>query len=226
MASKLRRGSVRVQWSGLQEYINDVETMNIKSPKLQEDFLKVVEQVVLKILRDHSPSTRLGESWKVVARGSKYTEIDTDLQELFFSIVNSTRPHEIIAGTKGPAKALHYLVGGQDFFSVRVFHPGTRGNPFIVPILKALDQILTVLMKSLMAKHYKVFKHINIGGRRHGIGNIARTVGLTGTKVSRNRGRGKISLVRQRTGRRQFKRRLGRRRRSGRFIARKDMNVG
>ena len=81
-------------------------------------------------------------------------------------------------------------------------------------------------MSSLIAKHYKTFKHINIGGRRHGIGNISRTVGLTGTKLSRNRGRGKISLVRQRTGRRQFKRRLGRRRRSGRFIARKDMNVG
>jgi len=226
MVSKIRSGTVNVKWTGLQEFINEVETMNIKSPKLQQQFLKVVEQVVLKILRDHSPSVELGQSWKVVARGTKYTEIDTDLQELFFSIVNRTRPHEIIAGTKGNAKALHYLVGGRDFFSVRVFHPGTRGNPFITPILKALDKIIVVLMKAMIAKHYKVFKHINQQATRHGIGNIARTVGLTGTKLSRNRGRGKISMVRQRTGRRQFKRRLGRRRRSGRFIARKDMNVG
>jgi len=197
-----------------------------KSSTLQADFLRVVEKVVLKIIRDHSPSVTLGESFKVVARGTNYTEIDTDLPELFFSIVNATRPHEIIAGTKSGAKTLHYLVGGQDFFSVRVFHPGTRGNPFIVPILNVLDKLLMELMKRLIAVHYKPFKHIRQQATRHGIGNISRTVGLTGTKLSRNRGRGKISLVRQRTGRRQFKRRLGRRRRSGRFIARKDMNVG
>jgi len=222
----LRKGSVNYQWTGLQEYINDIETMNINSPKLQADFLRTVEQVVLQVLRNASPSTSLGESWKVTARGAKYTEIDTDLQELFLSIVNGTRPHEIVAGTKGNAKALHYLVGGQDFFSVRVFHPGTRADPFIVPILRALDKLLMALMSALMAKHYRTFKHINIQATKHGIGNISRTVGLTGTKLSRNRGRGKISMVRQRTGRRQFKRRLGRRRRSGRFIARKDMNVG
>lgn len=224
--ARIRKGAVNYRWTGLQEYINDVESLNVNSNKLQEQFLRIVEQVVIKILRERSPSDELGRSWKVVARGTKYTEIDTDLQELFFAIVNRTRPHEIVAGTQSNAKALHYLVGGQDFFSVRVFHPGTKGNPFIVPIIKALDQVLMALMTSLIAKNYKTFKHINIGGRRHGIGNIARTVGLTGTKLSRNRGRGKISLVRQRTGRRQFKRRLGRRRRSGRFIARKDMNVG
>lgn len=220
------RNTPTMRWTGLQEYIRDVETMDVKSPNLQRDFLKVVEQVVLQILRQESPSTRLGQSWKVVARGTTYTEIDTDLQELFLSIVNRTRPHEIIAGTQSNAKALHYLVGGQDFFSVRVFHPGTRANPFIVPILRALDKVLTSLMTSLVAKHYKTFKHIRIQATRHGLGNIARTTGLTGTSLSRNRGRGKVTLVRQRTGRRQFKRRLGRRRRSGRFIARKDMQVG
>ena len=36
---------------------------------------------------------------------------------------------------------------------------------------------------------------------------IAKTVGLTGTNVSSIRGRGKISMVRARTGRKQFKRR-------------------
>ena len=48
--------------------------------------------------------------------------------------------------------------------------------------------------------------------------NIAKTVGLTGTKVSSLRGRGKITMVRGRTGRKQFKRRLGRRRRTGQWI--------
>lgn len=223
---KLQRATTDIKWTGLQEYIDEVETMVTKSPNLQSDFLRVVEQIVLKVLREQSPSVTLGNSFKVVARGSTYTEIDTDLQDLFFSIVNSTRPHEIIAGTKSGAKTLHYLVGGQDFFSVRVFHPGTRGFPFILPLIKSLDRLLMELMKQLIAKHYKPFKHIRQQATRHGIGNIARTVGLTGTKLSRNRGRGKISMVRQRTGRRQFKRRLGRRRRTGRFIARKDMTVG
>ena len=80
--------------------------------------------------------------------------------------------------------------------------------------------------KKSKAKLISQFKHIRIQATRHKLGNIARTTGLTGTSLSRNRGRGKVSLVRQRTGRRQFKRRLGRRRRSGRFIARKDMKVG
>lgn len=222
----LRGTSRTASWSGLQEYIDEVATMNTNSPRLQKDFLRVVEQVVLKILRQESPSVRLGESWKVTARGGTYTEIDTDIPELFFSIVNRTRPHEIVAGTQSGAKTLHYLVGGQDFFSVRVFHPGTRGNPFIVPIVAALDKILVSLMANLIAKHYKTFKHLRIQATRHGIGNIARTTGLTGTRLSRNRGRGKITLVRQRTGRRQFKRRLGRRRRSGKFLTRKEVKVG
>ena len=54
--------------------------------------------------------------------------------------------------------------------------------------------------------------------------NITKTVGLTGTKVSSLRGRGKITMVRARTGRKQFKRRLGRRRRTGQWIKRAQAN--
>ena len=73
-------------------------------------------------------------------------------------------------------------------------------------------------MNSQMKKHNKLFRHMNYGMPNSR--NIHKTVGLTGTKVSSLRGRGKITMVRARTGRKQFKRRLGRRRRTGQWIKR------
>ena len=89
-------------------------------------------------------------------------------------------------------------------------------QPHIIHVVNALDKIMKDVMRSQMKKHSKVFNHISSGMPK--TANITKTVGLTGVKVSSLRGRGKITMVRGRTGRKQFKRRLGRRRRTGQWI--------
>jgi len=211
---------------GLHNYTQDVLSLVKNSKNLQRDFLKIVENVVLDIIKANAPSSsgNFGRSWKVVARGGTWIEIDTDMQEVFFALVNGTGPHLIRAGTASGSDVLAYTLGGRDFFSVSVRHPGSRKNDFMSPIVKALDDVVLELMKILVAKYYKVFKATDSRAKL-GSGNITKIVGLTGTRISKNRGRGKITLVRTRTGRRQFKRRLGRRRRSGHFLTKKDAQV-
>jgi hypothetical protein len=214
---------VKTQWEGLTEYIRDLKTIDTNSPKVQKEFLLLVEQVVLDVIKRNSPvdTGELAASWKVTARGRDYIELDTDQPEKFFAVVNGQAPHVIRAKN---ANVLHYFVGGQEFFNVEVNHPGTTPNNFMRPILRALDEMMNNIMSALIAKYYKVFSHTDRRGKL-GINNITRTVGLTGTRISRRRGRGS-GIQKVRTGRRQFKRVLGRRRRTGKFIKKQDVKVG
>jgi len=219
--------SATFDWDqGLHNYTRDIISLVHNSKNLQRDFLKIVENVTLDIIKANAPSStgNFGRSWRVTARGPTWVEIDTDMQDVFFALVNGTGPHIIRAGTESGSEVLAYTLGGRDFFSVTVRHPGSRKNDFMSPIVRALDDVVLELMKILVAKYYKVFKasdkRANLGS-----GNITKIVGLTGTRISKNRGRGKITLIRPRTGRRQFKRRLGRRRRSGHFLTKKDAQV-
>jgi len=219
--------SATFKWDrGLENYRRDILSVVQNGKNLQRDFLKIVENVTLDIIKSNAPSAsgNFGRSWKAVARGQTWVEIDTDMQDVFFALVNGTSPHLIRAGTESGSDVLAYTLGGRDFFSVTVRHPGSRKNDFMTPIIKALDEVVLELMKILVAKYYKVFKATDARAKL-GSGNITKIVGLTGTRISGNRGRGKVTLVRTRTGRRQFKRRLGRRRRSGRFLTRKDAQV-
>ena len=140
---------------------------------------------------------------------AKFIIIDTDQQDLFNWLENGTQPHEIRADK---AKALSLPFG----YAKSVMHTGTQPQPHIIHVVNQLDKIMRDVMNSQMKKHNKLFRHLNMGMPNQR--NIAKTVGLTGTKVSSLRGRGKITMVRGRTGRKQFKRRLGRRRRTGQWI--------
>lgn len=94
----------------------------------------------------------------------------------------------------------------------------TPAQPHMKFVMDFLDDVISDTMRAQIAKHHKLFNHIPHRS------NLTKTVGLTGTKVSSLRGRGKISMVRARTGRKQFKRRLGRRRRTGQWIKRAELS--
>lgn len=157
-------------------------------------------------------------SWKIVKRGRNFIEIDTEMYDLFNWLENGTMPHIILPRD---ANALAIFTPSVDF-AKEVRHPGTKPRPHIIHVVRELDRIISNVMYAQLKRHWKLFGHLQSNGMPRN-SNITKTVGLTGTNVSKLRGRGKITLVRARTGRKQFKRRLGRRRRTGQFIKKTEM---
>ena len=187
--------------------------------RYEKEYLKILENLTLRMIRQAAPKDTgdYANSWSVVQRGSKFIIIDTSQPVLFNWLENGTKPHTI------RAKQADYLFFG-GVFRKQVEHMGTRPRPHIIDVVKELDNIMRDVMKTQMKNHYKLFNHITARSGVPSTSNITKTVGLTGTKVSSLRGRGKITMVRGRTGRKQFKRRLGRRRRTGQWIKRAQAN--
>lgn len=187
--------------------------------RYEKEYLRVIEDLTLKMIKQAVPrdTGEYANSWKVVQRGAKFIVIDTDMPDLFNWLENGTQPHSI------RPKNAETLITAYGFFDF-VKHPGTQPQPHIIHVQKALDGIMKDVMYSQMKKHNRLFNHMKSTGGVPRTSNITKTVGLTGTKVSSLRGRGKITMVRARTGRKQFKRRLGRRRRTGQWIKRAEAN--
>ena len=200
-----------IQWIGIKEYKQKLRSLADARTKFAKEYLDVIGELTLRMIRQAAPKDtgEYANSWKIIQKGAKFIIIDTDQQDLFNWLENGTQPHEIRADK---AKALSLPFG----YAKSVMHIGTQPQPHIIHVVKALDKIMKDVMNSQMKKHNKLFRHMNYGMPNSR--NIHKTVGLTGTKVSSLRGRGKITMVRGRTGRKQFKRRLGRRRRTGQWI--------
>lgn len=200
-----------IQWIGIKEYKQKLRSLSDARTRFAKEYLNVIGDLTLKMIRQAAPrdTGEYANSWKIIQSGAKFIVIDTEQQDLFNWLENGTQPH-IIRADK--AKALSLPFG----YAKSVMHTGTPRQPHMIHVVNALDNIMRDVMKSQMKKHNKLFNHISSGMPK--TANITKTVGLTGVKVSSLRGRGKISMVRGRTGRKQFKRRLGRRRRTGQWI--------
>ena len=203
-----------IVWQGIEQYRTKLKSLATNKTTFTNEYLKVIEDLTLKMIKQAAPKDTgdYANSWKVVQRGSKFIVIDTEMPDLFNWLENGTQPHTIRA-----VRAKYLSFGGR--FAKSVEHTGTKAQPHMIHVMKQLDIVMKDVMKGQMKKHYKLFNHISSPGMAKN-SNITKTVGLTGTKVSSLRGRGKISMVRARTGRKQFKRRLGRRRRTGQWIKR------
>ena len=116
----------------------------------------------------------------------------------------------------------HFFIGEKEFFRIEINKPYIRGNDFMTPIINHLDTMMETLLFELIKKHWKWFDNIHVSGI--GFRNISNTVGLGTVNFNKRRGRGG-GMVRRRTGRKEFSRRLGRRRRSGSFITSKSASV-
>ena len=205
----------KIVWTGIDQYTRKLESMAKARHRFEKEYLKIMGDLTLKLIKQAAPRDTgdYANSWSIVKREKKAIEIDTSMPELFLWLENGTRPHEIRATN---AKALALPFG----FAKRVMHTGTQPQPHIIHVVEKLDDIMRDVMFAQIKKHNKLFNHVRSRGGVPNTSNITKTVGLTGTHVSSLRGRGKISMIRMRTGRKQFKRRLGRRRRTGKWIKR------
>lgn len=211
-----------VEWFNI---IKDIESMKKTGLKITKEFLEIASVGLLAVLKENTPvkTGDLRDSWKVFEKNIKFIVVGTDMTEAYSRVVNGMRPQTIIAKN---GKALHYFIGNKEFFRVSVDVAGSRPNPFVEPLVKAMDIMLEKLILSQIKKNVKIFKGIKAERvDKVNIVNIAKTVGLTGTKRNTRRGRG-TGLQRAKTGRKSFKRTLSRRRRTGKFITSKNTSVG
>ena len=211
------------QWN---QIIRDIESLGKVEAKVTTEFLEIASIGLLAILKENTPvkSGDLRDSWKVFEKTFKFIVVGTDLTEAYSRVVNGMRPQSIRAKN---GKALHFFIGNQEYFRVAVETAGSRPNPFVEPLMKAMDIMLEKLILSEIKDNAKIFKDINNVEKvtKVNINNVAKTVGLTGTKRNTRRGRG-TGLQRAKTGRKSFKRTLSRRRRTGKFITSKSTKVG
>ena len=209
-----------MKWVGLDKYKKNLQTLQKNKVKLVNEYLKEFEELTLKAIKQAAPRATgsYANSWRVVKRGDNFIEIDTSMPNVFNWLENGTKPHEILARN---VKYMHFYWDrvGEEVWFKRVMHPGTKAQPHIIHISRLLDDDMWQLVRAKLKRHWKTFDHIGMSKQS----NLTKTVGLTGTHRSTLRGRGKISLIRVRTGRKQFKRRLGRRRRTGQFIKKADV---
>ena len=210
------------QW---RQIIRDIESLGKVEAKVTKEFLDLASIGLLTILKENTPvkSGDLRDSWKIFEKTFKFIVVGTDLTEAYSRVVNGMRPQSIVAKN---GKALHFFIGNQEYFRVRVETAGSRPNPFVEPLMKAMDIMLEKLILSQIKDNAKIFKDMPAQRvTKININNIAKTVGLTGTKRNTRRGRGG-GLQRAKTGRKSFKRTLSRRRRTGKFITSKNTKVG
>jgi hypothetical protein len=124
------------------------------------------------------------------------------------------------------AKTFRFEIDGQEFFRTTITTKTENPNPFMVGVVEGLDKFNKLLMESLIKKYWKVFERIRASSSPSGIKlrNISKQSGIgQGTKRSKNRGRG--GGFKRRTGKISNRRRLGRRRRTGKFLTSKEVKM-
>tara|TARA_B100000029_G_scaffold221727_1_gene219395 strand:- start:2582 stop:3235 length:654 start_codon:yes stop_codon:yes gene_type:complete len=209
-----------IKWEGIERYERKLISLANARTAFHKEYLDVIGDLTLKMIRQAAPKKtgNYANSWSIVKRAEKFIVIDTSMPDLFNWLENGTGEYRLGGGSEIRAED----AGIQAFPTDFGFIPGTKGmrpQRHIIHVQDKLDQVMRDVMRAQMKKHNKLFNHMRANGMPSN-SNLTKTVGLTGTNVSSLRGRGKISMVRARTGRKQFKRRLGRRRRTGQWIKR------
>lgn len=214
-------GAVRIR--GLAEIQRDFRQFELGLPRAQKRFLDLVGASAIQLLKLNTPvdSGRLKNSWKVLDRMVDRISIGTD-DELagILEIIRRGSPGFVIEADAG--RALRFVIGGQEIFATRVFHPGFIKNDFVSDVARAIQALTIETLDTSMSREIPMIRRARRSGTIRSTGvfrqssNITRTVGLS--KFGAGRAFGRSSLQRGRTGRRQMKRRLSLRRRRGASI--------
>ena len=204
-----------IKWEGIERYERKLISLANARTAFHKEYLDVIGDLTLKMIRQAAPKDtgEYANSWSIVRRAEKFIIIDTSMPDLFNWLENGVLQSE---GRFVAALGKRLITTEKEIGT----HPGIMKQTHIIHVQRQLDTIMRDVMRAQMKKHNKLFNHMSSTGGVPRNSNLTKTVGLTGTKVSSLRGRGKISMVRARTGRKQFKRRLGRRRRTGQWIKR------
>jgi hypothetical protein len=79
----------------------------------------------------------------------------TTQQPLGTFIQEGTRPHPIVARR---AKALHFFIGGQEFFRTSVKHPGTRPNKFMGKAVRRWKPGARRMLREISTRYTQVLR--------------------------------------------------------------------
>jgi len=211
-------GAVRVR--GLQEIKNDFRQFEFGLPKAQSRFLDVVGRSALQMLRANTPvsSGQLKNSWKVVERSRTSVAIGvSEEMSAILDLIRKGSPPFVQEAQAGGV--LRFVIGGQEIFTTRVFHPGFQRNDFVSDVARAIQALTIETLDQAVAREVPMIRKARRSGQVFSTGgfrqtsNLTRTVGLS--KFGAGRAFGRASLVRSRTGKKSNRRRVGLRRRRG-----------
>lgn len=188
---------------------------------IKKDLLQLIAHTAIQLLRNETPkdSGDTASQWQIITLSETVVEIGHPDPELVDIIDKGSGGH-IIRGNP----VLKFDIGGDDVFAKQIFHPGTKPQPFIHRVQDIMNDLMLDFVETVLANHSPLFKTGRNKVRINRDSNIANVQGLAG--FNRNIGRGRITMTRVRTGRRVFKRRIGRRRRTGQFIGGTKVEIG
>lgn len=204
---------------GLDKIKRNFEKFEFTGKRVEARFLRLIGEMTVELLRNVTPVDQgdLQQSWRIVGQGKHYVEVGTSLIGLVEQLSEGTSPH-LIEPKNG--KVLRFEKGGQEVFATRVFHPGTRPNPFLDDVGRIINnQVIQVLQQALSENHPFFANLRDVGGKGRKFQQVGRTSAGFKGGVSFA---GRSTLVRGGTGRRQLKRKTTLRRPRGRSILSKD----
>jgi len=214
-------GAVRIR--GLNRIQEDFRQFEKGLPQFQFRFLEMIGKSALQLLKLNTPvaSGQLRDSWRIVERSRTKVGIGTTPQMAgILELIRKGSPGFVVEA-KGSG-VLRFVIGGQEIFTTRVFHPGFQRNDFVTDVSRAIHATAIEALDTAMVREIPMMAKARRSGTIRSTGvfrqsaNITRTVGLS--KFGAGRAFGRATLQRGRTGRRQMKRRLSLRRRRGASI--------
>ena len=217
MAKPPTATNITFEFEGLDKYRRRLMSLKDNKHAIETHYLDILSEAALDMIKQVAPRDT-GEyalSWRVTKRGTKFVEIDTPFQALWYWLEYGTKQHEIRA-TKAKALALPFG------FRESVMHTGTAPQPHMSYVIQGLDNTMVYVIENFLGENWQVFDQMRGSNTRMKgmpkVSNIHKTVGLTGTTVSSRRARGRATLTRMRTGRLANRVRIGRRRTTGKNV--------
>lgn len=208
------------QWKKM---IRDMQQSIKNGDRYRQEFVDLLSKGLLDYIKDLSPvdSGELRDSWKIFEKTTDKIVIGTDNPEAYERVTVGVSARTIVAKS---GKAMHFFIGGEEFFRSTVDIKASDANRFLQTLLtKAVDKAILDLSMALTLKHAPITRAGKAAPKIRQV-NLSKTVGMTGTKRNTRRGRGG-GVQKAKTGRKTFKRTLSRRRRTGKFITRKNVKV-
>lgn len=208
------------QWKKM---IRDMKKSVRSGDRYRQEFVDLLAVGLLNYVKELSPvdSGELRDSWKIFSKSTSEIVIGTDNPEAYRRVALGTNARTIVAKS---GKAMHFFIGGEEFFRSTVDIKASDANNFMRALLsRAVDKAILDLSMQLTLKHAPITRAGKAAPKIKHV-NLSKTVGMTGTKRNARRGRGG-GIQKAKTGRKSFKRTLSRRRRTGKFITRKDVKV-
>ena len=204
--------TINGHWTGLQDFSKKVSSLTKNSKNLQRDFLNLVTKEVLIHLRNITPKDtgETANAWFIEKKTRTSVTIGNRNEDILLLIQKGHKGGEKIF--PDTAQAFRFEIGGQEFFRTFITTKTQNPNPFMLGVVEGLDKFNKALMQAQSSPSGVKLRNIS---KQSGIGQ--------GTKRSRNRGRG--GGFQRRTGKISNRRRLGRRRRTGKFISSKEVKM-